>query len=296
MNNENYISIFTPTYNRLDTLKTAYNSLLEQTQKNFIWVIIDDGSIDGTEKYVKKWIKDNKINIEYYRKDNGGKHTAYNFLLEKLHTNYVLIALDSDDYLKNDAIEFLNNKLLKIRDDIAGIVCLCDTKQESRENIHKYNVDILNNNSLQYNLKKRLFNAGAVFLFKVDYIKKFKYPEIQNEKFFTEAYIYYQMNSPLLWTNKVICIRDFRNDGLTKNIKKLYVNNPVSWYMYNKLRCELVRNWLFKIKYTIYMISFGKFAGINKIIGRSKNHLLTIALYPIGILGYFYLKKLGGAK
>ena len=68
------ITVFTPTYNRCDTLKRLYKSLLNQNCKDFCWLIVDDGSADDTQKLVSKWIDENKISIRYYRQENqGGK-------------------------------------------------------------------------------------------------------------------------------------------------------------------------------------------------------------------------------
>ncbi len=41
------LTILTPTYNRAYTLSKLYESLLAQTNKNFIWMVIDDGSTDN---------------------------------------------------------------------------------------------------------------------------------------------------------------------------------------------------------------------------------------------------------
>ena len=51
------ITIFTPTYNRANTLPRLYRSLKTQTIKNFIWLIIDDGSQDDTNSLVNNWIE-----------------------------------------------------------------------------------------------------------------------------------------------------------------------------------------------------------------------------------------------
>ena len=51
------ITVFTPTYNRAYTLHLCYESLTRQTNKNFIWMIIDDGSTDNTAEVVKDWMK-----------------------------------------------------------------------------------------------------------------------------------------------------------------------------------------------------------------------------------------------
>ena len=98
------VTILTPTFNRKDNLIKLYNSLLEQKNNNFEWVIVDDGSTDGTEMKVKEFIKENKIKIIYYMKENGGKHTALNFGISKIDTDLTFI-VDSDDWLKDNAID-----------------------------------------------------------------------------------------------------------------------------------------------------------------------------------------------
>ena len=52
MNNDKRITVFTPTYNRAKSIHRVYESLLEQTYKNFIWLIIDDGSTDNTKEII----------------------------------------------------------------------------------------------------------------------------------------------------------------------------------------------------------------------------------------------------
>lgn len=97
-------TIFTPTYNRAHTLGRVYNSLLNQTNKDFKWLIIDDGSTDNTKELVEKWKTEKEIDIEYHYKENGGKHTAMKLGWEKARTKY-LIGVDSDDELTPKAVD-----------------------------------------------------------------------------------------------------------------------------------------------------------------------------------------------
>jgi glycosyltransferase involved in cell wall biosynthesis len=97
-------TVFTPTYNRAITLGRVYQSLLNQTNMDFDWLIVDDGSGDNTKELVNNWIKEGKINIAYHYKKNGGKHTAFLLALDIVKTKY-LIAIDSDDEFTENAIE-----------------------------------------------------------------------------------------------------------------------------------------------------------------------------------------------
>ena len=63
---KNFITIFTPTYNRAYIIEKLYESLKSQTNKNFEWLVIDDGSIDNTEKIFNRILQDdNEFNIRY---------------------------------------------------------------------------------------------------------------------------------------------------------------------------------------------------------------------------------------
>lgn len=107
------ITVFTPTYNRARTLRIAFESLMNQTNHNFIWLIIDDGSTDNTSELIDEFKEKALFEIRYYWKENGGRHTAVNYSYQFLNTEYV-ITLDSDDELVPDAIE----KILKIWESI----------------------------------------------------------------------------------------------------------------------------------------------------------------------------------
>ncbi len=108
-----FLTIFTPTYNRAHTLGRVYNSLLNQTNKNFLWLIIDDGSTDNTRELVEKWQSEQEVEIEYHFKENGGKHTAMKLAYELTKTKY-LLAIDSDDELTPDAVDVFKIEWHKI--------------------------------------------------------------------------------------------------------------------------------------------------------------------------------------
>ena len=102
------LTIFTPAYNRDHTLGRTYESLKKQHCKEFIWLIIDDGSSDRTAQLVEEWQQeDNGFEIRYIYKENGGMHTAHNVAYQNIDTE-LNVCIDSDDCLAGDAV----NKIL----------------------------------------------------------------------------------------------------------------------------------------------------------------------------------------
>ena len=180
-------TIFTATYNRALLLSKLYNSLLNQTYKNFEWIIVDDGSTDGTKNTINKFIKDKKINIKYYFQENAGKHRAINKGIDLAVGKYFFI-VDSDDYLPNDSLEIYEKYILKIDDDeYAGLVGLkaYNLNKIIGKTFNGKELDILN-----YERKKYGIFGDKAEIYKTEILKKFKFPEYKNEKFLNEAIVW----------------------------------------------------------------------------------------------------------
>ena len=112
------ITVFTPAYNREETLPALYESLAKQTCKDFEWVIVDDASSDGTEGLIRSYIdsKDSSLTVRYYRQEHGGKHRAVNNGVSMADGEYFFI-VDSDDRLLPDAIERITAWIRETCDD-----------------------------------------------------------------------------------------------------------------------------------------------------------------------------------
>ena len=102
------ITVFTPTYNRAYILENLYRSLQRQSFTDFEWLVVDDGSSDGTKALFERGQQeDNPFPIRYCYKENGGKCRAINYGL-KLAQGELFFTVDSDDYLTDDALEKVN--------------------------------------------------------------------------------------------------------------------------------------------------------------------------------------------
>lgn len=247
---KNFITIFTPSYNRAETLGRLYKSLIEQTNKNFEWVIVDDGSTDNTENIVNSWInEDNGFNIIYFKKKNGGKHTAINKGLE-LARGKMFFIVDSDDYIVKDAIEKIikyEKNIVKNENEKFGGIAFSKGYNENKIIGTTFIGEYIDATSLER--KKYNINGDKSEIFYTDILKQNKFPEFEGEKFVTEALVWNRIarqGYKLRWFQDIICICEYREDGLTKkgsNIFKdspkgllLYLNEYIEDYKLNALR------------------------------------------------------------
>ena len=107
-----WMTVFTPSYQRAKTLERTYESLIglqlprdnNGDEVKFEWLIVDDGSNDGTGSLVKHWCEEDKLPIRYYYQENQGKHVATNLAVDMCRSEMFLI-LDSDDALLPWALE-----------------------------------------------------------------------------------------------------------------------------------------------------------------------------------------------
>lgn len=106
-NKEPKISVIMPVYNAEKTIERAILSIINQTYNNIELILINDGSTDGTESIIKKYIeKENKIDIQYYFQKNSGPSIAKNLGIDMAKGEYILF-VDSDDTISENYIESL---------------------------------------------------------------------------------------------------------------------------------------------------------------------------------------------
>jgi glycosyltransferase involved in cell wall biosynthesis len=121
-------TVFTPTYNRANTLHRVFDSLKLQTFRNFEWLIIDDGSTDNTKERVEEYQRSADFVIRYYFQENLHKFLT---LVKAFHlaNGEFFYTVDSDDEIVPTALELLNNTWVGItenhRHQFSGVTALC---------------------------------------------------------------------------------------------------------------------------------------------------------------------------
>ena len=223
------ITVFTPTYNRGYLLDKLYESLLKQTNTDFEWLIIDDGSNDNTSNIINKFIDDGKIRIRYFYQENGGKHRAINKGLD-IAEGELFFIVDSDDTLIPTAIELVLEKYKSVENcpEFAGISF--NRGYSEKEIVGKtFSSEFMDCTNLERGKKKILGDKSEIY--RTEILRNIKFPEIEGENFMSEIVLWNEVarqGYKLRWYNEIIYICNYLEDGLTVNRDSIYLNNPIA--------------------------------------------------------------------
>lgn len=277
------LTIFTPTYNRAYILPILFDSLRRQTNKSFEWMIIDDGSTDGTGVLVQKFIEEADFTIKYFYKENGGKHSAINMMLDIIDTEMVLI-VDSDDYLSADAVETVLFDYNRVSENADLCELLYYRKHVDGRIIGKEFRKLgLISNPINEFINKGITGDRCNVLI-TNKVKKYRFPVFESEKFMGEGQLWYRMYSEnaVYTINKGIYFCEYRDDGLSRAGRKLRVSNPLGGIEFCKTLMHSSISLPIRLKYTIMYICYGllakkSFISLSK--GQNKVHF-TICTIP----------------
>lgn len=291
------ITVFTPTYNRINLLERCYKSMQKQTDSNFIWIIIDDGSTDNTQEVVKSWINNNNaFQIEYYYKNNGGLASAYNEAISHINTE-LCVCIDSDDYMPDNAIEKILTFWKKNGSNkYAGIVGLDfdlngNVIGDPLPNIKSVNlIDLLTG-------KYHINNGDRTNVVRTSLYKEVAPMQlIEGEKNFNPHYMHLQIskNYDFLVMNENLRFVEYQQNGMSSYIYKQYYNSPNSFLETRRLYLTF-KNATFKflIKNAIHYVSSSilskKF--IKSMLNSPKPLLTFISIFPGFLLTLLIIQK-----
>jgi len=186
------LSVIIPVYNTSKYIEKCLNSILNQYMNDIELIIVNDGSTDNSEEIITKWIDEykDKIEVKYFKKENGGLSSARNFGVKHATGEYITF-VDSDDYLDpqiyqhlekymEDKVELIKFKMStvdengKIIENLNGPIFTKCSGQEAFEKLYKsdtflevsciylYKRDFYISNSFEFELKAYHEDFGLV--------------------------------------------------------------------------------------------------------------------------------------
>lgn len=280
------LTIFTPAYNRAGTLPRLYESLLRQTCLDFEWLIVDDGSRDGTAELVRSFTGEGKFPVRYIYKENGGKHTAHNLALEKAAGMW-LLCVDSDDTLTETAVADLleaakalpeNTGIASYKTDLEGRLLGGTFPQGARF------------------ARIRELSGEYAYAFPTAFARRFPFPVFPGERFVTESVVYDRMDEAgqMFLLDKITMPCEYQPEGYSRSIDRLIKSSPRGFCLYFMQRIDLAPDGIRRLstagKYWCFRLMGGKGTPVY-----SGPHWLTAALaWPLGLCFRAYYKLFRG--
>lgn len=289
------ITIITPTYNRADLLPRLYESLLKQTVMDFEWLVIDDGSSDGTGELIKNYIQEKRLPIHYEKQPNAGKHTALNRGIAQIESELTFI-VDSDDYLTPDAVEIILSYHNKYRntDNLCGYSFL-RCHQDGRVNTAYFPEDEKIDTYLSVRINGNIGGDKAE-VFYTDILKQYPFPVFEGEKYMPEDVVWMRMSGPyqMLHVNKSTYICDYLEGGLTTTGRRMKIHSPNGMMLRSQVYLDNPET-CFKVKVKMMLLYniYGRFAGCSagKLLAGVKQKFLWLICYLPSLLLYFDWNK-----
>ena len=279
------LTIFTPTYNRAYVLGKCYESLKRQTVKDFIWLIVDDGSSDNTKELVSSWIEEKILEIKYIYQENQGMHGAHNTAYENIDTE-LNVCIDSDDYMTDDAIEKIVDKWNTYKNEkYSGIVAL----------------DIYNNGEI---IGKKLPNQKSIklcdyysnggkgdkkLIYRTEVINKYpQYPVFEGEKYVSLGYKYLLIDQDydLLIMNEPVCVVEYMEDGSSRNMYNQYLKNPKGFAFLRKVHMKYDKSLKRKFITCVHYVSSSFICKDKTFLKESPSKIMSGIAIPFGFVFY----------
>ena len=256
------ITVFTPTYNRAHLLPRLYESLCRQTYADFEWLVVDDGSTDGTASLLRSYEAEGRIRLRYVRQPNGGKHTAINRGVGLARGEWFFI-VDSDDSLPERSLETVQHYAAQIAalPDFCGVSgprCYPDgSTVGGRLPFAELDTDCVTLRT-RYRVK-----GDMAEVWRTDVLRRYPFPVYEGERFMSEGVVWSQiaLRYRLRYFNANIYECEYLPDGLTFHIRRHHRQSPRgSMLLYARLMADRRYPWLHRVRSAInywrYTIGF----------------------------------------
>ena len=292
------LTIFTATYNRGHLIERLYHSLQRQRVYDFEWLVIDDGSRDGTGELFEQWCNEaNPFAIRYYYQENQGLIRALNRGVTLAQGEY-FAKIDSDDYVLDDCVENLAIWLDQIREekDIYGVSGLSVT----REGMPMKGswpvlpegaafVDATDLERAKYNL-----NADMSEAWRTDILRAHPFPVWKGEKFAPEQIVFFDIaleRWKIRWYPVPLAVCEYQAGGLTLGASQLEKKNPMGYAMMYNQRLKYITGFWNRFKTAMYYNALSFVGGHPEYIFKSNALGLSLAALLPGWLLSFRRRK-----
>ena len=157
------VTVIVPVYNVEKYIDKCLDSLVKQTLKEIEIIVVNDGSLDNSQKIIDRYVKKYPDKVKSFIKENGGQGSARNLGIKKARGEYISF-VDSDDWLDLNALEEMYNCAKKKKSDIV----ICDM-------VDHYKNYTIYHNCTKYNSVFQVTPSACNKIFRKEIIKNFKF-------------------------------------------------------------------------------------------------------------------------
>ena len=296
------IIVLTPTYNRPDNIKQLYQTLQQQSRKDFLWLIVNDGSKEDYGPVVEIIKKEADFAVEYMRKENGGKSSSVNFAFDHITDKDCFVAIiDDDEQLLPDAVEKLSRYAEKYKDSNVGVIHFYRMLVNNHKGLSKgqiiarpvFDRDVTM--TFQAFKRKGYFADGYIGYF-LNKVSDTRFPIFKKEKYVgpTVLMMLVSIRFDILWSHEVLGSTDYLEGGLSKQGRPLRMKSPLGM----ATRCLLMQTkesgWRLRLTQSIGYYAYLKLAGMDAIdseIGKTHRPLFPLLAKPLGQMLCAYWRR-----
>ncbi|MGA2427443.1 MAG: glycosyltransferase family 2 protein [Candidatus Acidiferrum sp.] len=296
MSGEYLFTVFTPSFNRARTLSRVYESLQRQTCRNFEWLIVDDGSTDGTRALITQWQAQSNFPIRYIFQENQGKPAAFNHGVREARGE-LFLTLDSDDECVPEALERFKYHWDSIpapeKDKFSAVTVLCKDQSGNMAG-DKFPRDVLDSDTIEVTFKFRVTGEKWGFQ-RTDVLKQFPFPSVPNAKFISESVVWFALSRKYKtrYVNEVLRISHI-NDGAADHLSILSPDALSGRaYLHRFVLNELI-DWLYRTPRSIlrsainfsrysFALGIGPSSQIKEVRSAAAKFLVAVCM-PLGFV------------
>jgi glycosyltransferase involved in cell wall biosynthesis len=286
------LTIFTPTYNRSKEIVGLYDSIKNNINKlnkaNYVeWMIVDDGSKEDYSQFLNIVEETSNFKLNYLKKENGGKHTAFNYAIDKCDGD-LFVCIDDDDRLVDGALDKIFELGEKYIDK--GYGAFVGRVADVNNTLLGKTIfsDELVSDTIEIRDKYGFWGEPEIYF--VPVLKKYRFDVFEDERFLTEAYLFDKMSKdyPFVYTNDVLMIKEYLAGGLTDNSVLIRIKSPNGAVAYYLQRQKMSKGKA-KIKSRINKLRFNYWLPKNKKIKKS---FIDLVFSPVAFMMYRKDKKI----
>lgn len=279
------VCVFTATFNRAHTLPRLYQSLIAQTSDDFLWMIVDDGSDDGTDELVDTWSGEGLIEIRYTKVANGGKSRAVNIGVGLCECPLFFV-VDSDDYLVSSAVEHIVSLSSDLRADasLAGIVAVSGS--DASTPLGSWMPPNLSRVKFWDLTEQYHFEGDTSLIHKTEILRQHPFIVAPGEKFVAETSVYYRLDDQydMLIDNTILKVCSYLDDGLTRNFTANAKSNPIGYWTHKKYCVTRSRTLRGKMRETTLYLVGCMLAGEGRSVRNAPNRLIAAVCLPFAVV------------